>query len=92
MAGADLRGANVASANFTHAHLPGAKLTGIFGKAKGLRRAGLAARTWNPDRQPCDSNPQYWDKLASATPAATASPPTHLAGVQPSDARVNPPR
>ena len=67
LAGADLSGANVAGANFTDAHLPGAKLTGIFGKAKGLRRAGLALSTWNPDRQPCDSNPQYWDKLASAT-------------------------
>ena len=83
LAGADLSGANVAGANFTHAHLRGVKLTGIFGTAKGLRRAGLAVSIWNPDRQPCDSNPQYWDKLASAaqdTPATAASPRTHLAG------------
>jgi Pentapeptide repeats (8 copies) len=61
LAYADLRGANVAGASFRNANLTHAKLTGVFGTAKGLS-PGLSETAWNSDPQTCEINKQYWHR------------------------------
>jgi hypothetical protein len=60
LTGADLRGADVDGADFTKTTLNGAKLTGLFGTARGLS-PGKPSRSW--DLEACERNQGYWDNL-----------------------------